>query len=168
MGVPLELGASGYQDVHEIISLGRVPFAMSPIQPASRHHTDPRGYSPEQERAVPRPPDAAADRAVATLLDLIAKRHTLDLLYVFARDPGPWRYNHLEEALSIPQNSLTRRLADLVEAGLLDRTAYAEVPLRVEYTATDRAEALKPVFTRLYEWSHSVAGTEPDDTEGRQ
>lgn len=116
-----------------------------------------RGATSDRERGVPRPPDADADRAVVALFELLARRHTAPILYVFARDPGPWRYGDLVAALSIPQHSLTRRLADLTEAGLLDRRAYAEIPPRVEYTATDRAEALKPVFATLYRWSRTAA-----------
>ncbi|WP_246989519.1 winged helix-turn-helix transcriptional regulator [Halorientalis marina] len=165
MGVTLGDVGSDHGWEREIMCLGSVFFVMTTTHQPNRDDARPQAKSSERERSVPQPPDAAADQAVAALLDLLARRHTLELLYVFARDPGPWRYNDLEQALSIPQNSLTRRLADLVEADLLDRQAYAEIPPRVEYTATDQAEALKPVFTRLYEWSPSATRTEPDGTE---
>jgi len=45
------------------------------------------------------------------------------------------------------------RLGDLTEAGLLDRDAYDEVPSRVEYTLTEKAESLFPVFAHLHHWA---------------
>lgn len=160
-------GRSHHGRGREVIYPGGAFLSM-----ASTDGTEHGGERPQAETdgfdpSVPRPPDAAADRAVAALLDLLARRHTLALLYVFARDPGPWRYSELQQALDVPQNSLTRRLGDLVEAGLLNRRAYPEIPPRVEYTASDRAEALKPVFTRLYEWSRTATHTKPDGAEGR-
>ncbi|PSP84153.1 transcriptional regulator, partial [Halobacteriales archaeon QH_8_68_33] len=45
------------------------------------------------------------------------------------------------------------RLQDLTEAGLLDREAYDEVPPRVEYTPSKKAEPLFPVFAHLHHWA---------------
>jgi DNA-binding HxlR family transcriptional regulator len=100
-------------------------------------------------------PDAdreAADAAVADLLALLGKRHTLSLLYLFARDPGPWRFGELEARLDLSPTTLSDRLAELTAEGFLDRTDREEVPPRVEYVATERAEALKPAFGHLYGW----------------
>lgn len=91
-----------------------------------------------------------ADAEVADLLALLGKRHTLELLYVFARDPGPWRFGELETGLGLSPTTLSLRLSECVEAGFLERQVHDEHPPRVEYVATERAEALKPAFTHLY------------------
>ena len=96
---------------------------------------------------------AAADEAVAELLSLLGKRHTLRVLYLFARDPGPWRFGEIESELGLSPTTLSERLSELVEAGFLERRAYDERPPRVEYTATERAEALKPAFSHLYRFT---------------
>lgn len=96
---------------------------------------------------------AAADAAVADLLSLLGRRHTLAVLYLFARDPGPWRFGEIESRLEISPTTLSERLSDLVDAGFLGRRAYDESPPRVEYTATERAEALKPAFAHLYRFT---------------
>jgi DNA-binding HxlR family transcriptional regulator len=44
-------------------------------------------------------------------------------------------------------NTLSTRLQNLTEAGLRKHEAYDEVPPRVEYTLTGKAESLFPVFT---------------------
>lgn len=112
---------------------------------------------------------SAADAAVERLLALLGKRHTLALLYLFARDPGPWRFGEVETELGVSPTTLTERLRDLTAAGFLTRTAYDETPPRVEYVATDRADALKPAFTALYCWSGEYGladegGRPPDGT----
>ncbi|WP_276260701.1 winged helix-turn-helix transcriptional regulator [Haloglomus litoreum] len=94
-----------------------------------------------------------ADSAVAALLALLGKRHTLAILYRFASDPTPWRFGELEAELGISPTTLSERLAELTAAGFLDRHSYDERPPRVEYIATPRLEGLKPAFTELYRWS---------------
>lgn len=105
------------------------------------------------------------DAAVVALLRLLGKAHTMAILYVFARDPGPWRFGELEALLDVSPNTLTERLRELVSARLLAREAYAEIPPRVEYRATEKADDLKPAFAHLYAWAwrHELGS----DTEER-
>ncbi|PUB27609.1 HxlR family transcriptional regulator [Promicromonospora sp. AC04] len=52
-------------------------------------------------------------------------------------DDGPRRYTHLQRAVpDISQRMLTLTLRQLDEDGLVSRTAYAEVPPRVEHSLT--------------------------------
>jgi DNA-binding HxlR family transcriptional regulator len=46
----------------------------------------------------------------------------------------------------------------MIEAGLLTRTAYNEIPPRVDYAATGKARDLGPVFETLKAWAakHSL------------
>lgn len=99
------------------------------------------------------PPDDPIDDVVGDTLSLLGRAHAPELLYIFARDPGPWRFGQIQSALDISSNTLTERLSELVAAGMLDRDQFEEIPPRVEYTATERATALKPVFTELYRWA---------------
>jgi DNA-binding HxlR family transcriptional regulator len=92
-------------------------------------------------------------RTVAELLDLLGKRHTLAVLSAFAFADGSLRFSDLEDDLDVAPNTLSTRLSELTDAGLLEREAYDEVPPRVEYTPTERAEALFPVFGRLHHWA---------------
>jgi DNA-binding HxlR family transcriptional regulator len=92
---------------------------------------------------------------VSTLLALLGKSHTTAILFhLVYQDPRPWRFNELEDVLDISPNTLTERLKELVSYGLLTRTAYDEIPPRVEYDATEKATALMPVFQNLYRWAH--------------
>lgn len=90
---------------------------------------------------------------VANLLDLLGKTHTMAVLSAFAFAEGPLRFSDLESELDIAPNTLSTRLQDLTEAALLEREAYDEVPPRVEYTPTEKAEYLFPVFGHLHHWA---------------
>ena len=93
------------------------------------------------------------ERTVAELLDLLGRAHAMEILGAFALADGPLRFSELEADLGVAPNTLSARLSELTEADLLDREAYDEVPPRVEYTPTDRAEALFPVFAHLHHWA---------------
>lgn len=90
---------------------------------------------------------------VTTLLDLLGRAHAMAVLGTFAFADEPLRFSEVEAELDVAPNTLSARLSDLTEAGLLDRTAYDEIPPRVEYRPTEKAEALFPVFAHLHRWA---------------
>lgn len=90
---------------------------------------------------------------VAALLGLLGKTHTMAVLSTFAFTTDSLRFSELETELDIAPNTLSTRLHDLTEAGLLQRDAYDEVPPRVEYTPTEKAESLFPLFGLLHHWA---------------
>lgn len=93
------------------------------------------------------------EATVADLLDLLGRAHAMELLSAFAFADGPLRFSELEAELDAAPNTLSARLSELTEAGILDREAYDEVPPRVEYAPTERAESLFPVFAHLHHWA---------------
>lgn len=93
------------------------------------------------------------ERTVEALLGLLGKAHAMAVLSAFAFAEEPLRFGALEEALDIAPNTLSVRLKELTEAELLDRRAYDEVPPRVEYTPTEKAKSLFPVFAHLHHWA---------------
>jgi len=52
----------------------------------------------------------------------------------------------------ISDRMLTLHLQELEKSGLVIRTAYAEVPPRVEYSLSDSARKLAPIWQQLEEW----------------
>jgi DNA-binding HxlR family transcriptional regulator len=93
------------------------------------------------------------ERTVAELLDLLGKAHAMAVLSAFAFAEGPLRFSDLETQLEVPPNTLSARLSDLTGAVLLERESFNEVPSRVEYTPTEKAESLFPVFAHLHHWA---------------
>lgn len=84
----------------------------------------------------------------------------LDVLHHFLEESdGPVRFVTLQRSLGVSPNTLSDRLKQLVEAGLLTRTSYDEIPPRVDYELTKKARDLRTVFERLGRWSrvHDLA-----------
>jgi DNA-binding HxlR family transcriptional regulator len=66
---------------------------------------------------------------------------------------GTQRFGALKRQIGgITQTMLTNQLRALEEDGLVTRKIYAEVPPRVEYSATKDAMALVPMFMAMHEW----------------
>ncbi len=66
---------------------------------------------------------------------------------------GMKRFNELRRQIDgITQTMLTNQLRALERDGLVERKIYAEVPPRVEYTATPRALTLEKTFLAMHDW----------------
>jgi DNA-binding HxlR family transcriptional regulator len=104
---------------------------------------------PEGDRC----PIATDGHPAADFFSLLGRAHAMRVLALLATsDRDVWRFGEIEAELGVSPNTLSERLSELVEAGLLTRTAYAEIPPRVEYAATERARELDPVFRELRDW----------------
>ena len=89
-----------------------------------------------------------------------------DLTYVISKIGGRWklqllskleggkfRFGELKKEFSfITERMLALQLRALEQDGLVKRTVFAEVPLRVEYELTDIALDLVPIFKQLSDW----------------
>ncbi len=65
---------------------------------------------------------------------------------------GLRRFDEFQRSLGIATNTLTRRLTDLVTAGLLERRPYQSNPPRFEYLLTEAGRDLRPVILTLMAW----------------
>lgn len=66
---------------------------------------------------------------------------------------GTKRFGVLRQLIDgISQTMLTNQLRSLEADGLVTRKSYAEIPPRVEYSATKDGLALEPVFTSMHSW----------------
>jgi len=67
---------------------------------------------------------------------------------------GTLRYNEIKRRVpGITPAVLSSSLKELEADGLISRTCYADVPVRVEYSLTEKGDALWPVLHRLAHWS---------------
>lgn len=70
---------------------------------------------------------------------------------------GATRYNDLKRKMgSISNTMLAKSLKELEEDGLVKRTEYMEVPIRVEYEITDAVRSLIPILTELALWGSKL------------
>lgn len=74
---------------------------------------------------------------------------------------GPHRFTELRQALpGISPHTLTSRLRQFETHGIVIRTAYAEIPPRVEYRLTLLGEDLRQVLDAMATWAESVPAPE--------
>jgi DNA-binding HxlR family transcriptional regulator len=88
------------------------------------------------------------------VIHIIGSRWTIAIV----RDlvTGPKRPSELAKALrGISAKTLTQRLRDLEKWGLVHRTAYQEIPPRVEYSLTSRGQDLVFVLEALKDLGES-------------
>lgn len=65
----------------------------------------------------------------------------------------PWRFNELRKSLDgVSQKVLTDSLRQLESDGIVLRTAYPEVPPRVEYSLTKLGESMRPILSAMEAW----------------
>lgn len=68
----------------------------------------------------------------------------------------PWRFNELQKNLEgISQKVLTDSLRSMVADGIVVRTAYAEVPPRVEYSLSELGESMRPILDSMQAWGEA-------------
>ncbi|WP_307337780.1 winged helix-turn-helix transcriptional regulator [Caldalkalibacillus uzonensis] len=84
-------------------------------------------------------------------MQLLGKRWTGLILYQLLS--GPQRFSEIESALPISGRLLSERLKDLEQEGLVNRRVYPDVPVRVEYSLTDKGKALEPVIKEIQLWA---------------
>ena len=90
---------------------------------------------------------------VARAADLLGRRWALQIVYAASRG-GATRFNEFRQVLvGIPPRTLAQRLADLEEAGVLERQVIDARPPLVEYRLTPRGRRLTQVVEALQRWA---------------
>ena len=139
----------------------RKALEPAPITPAHASHThsqpNPQETRTPQE-AQPSREDQAADGLpdcpVEVTLSFISSRWRILIIRDLLK--GACRFSELQRSVrGISQKMLTSNLRAMADCGLVTRTAYAEVPPRVEYALTELGMSLSPVFTALESWGEA-------------
>jgi DNA-binding HxlR family transcriptional regulator len=93
-----------------------------------------------------------ADCATRRILDRIGDRWTV--LVVGVLGDGDARFSELRRRIEgVSQKMLTQTLRGLERDGLVRRTVYPEVPVRVEYALTNAGRTLLEPLRALQKWS---------------
>ena len=71
---------------------------------------------------------------------------------------GLTRYEQLRTSLSIAPNILSRRLAALTDAGLIEKSRYSQRPPRDEYLLTDAGRDFLPILLAIGAWGRKYNG----------
>ncbi len=91
-------------------------------------------------------------KALASVLSQVGDKWTI--LVVGVLSLGSSRFNALQRAVpGISHRMLTQTLRGLERDGLVDRTAFAEIPPRVEYELTALGRSLTKPLAGLAKWA---------------
>ncbi|MGH7192740.1 MAG: winged helix-turn-helix transcriptional regulator [Candidatus Saccharimonadales bacterium] len=90
---------------------------------------------------------------IAAAMQIIGNKWTALIL----RDlfVGPRRFCELEKSVgNINPRTLSQRLDDLENEGIITRRSFAEVPPRIEYTLTPKGRDLQPILKQMAAWGN--------------
>ena len=91
---------------------------------------------------------------IRNVLSRIGDRWSLLVLLTLLDNEHPILFCDLCKAIpDVSQKMLTSTLRELEADDLVKRTAYPEVPSRVEYELTERGQSLIPLLNQLVDWS---------------
>jgi DNA-binding HxlR family transcriptional regulator len=90
--------------------------------------------------------------AVEATLDLIDGKWKGLILFHLLQ--GTRRFNELRRLLpNATQRMLTTQLREMEMSGIIVRTAYPQVPPRVDYSVSELGQSLSPVISTLKAWA---------------
>ncbi|MBW5447327.1 transcriptional regulator [Cohnella sp. CFH 77786] len=86
-----------------------------------------------------------------TAAELICKRWNGLIIRVLMG--GPKRFKEIKEQIpDMSDKMLTDRMKELESLGILTRTVYPEMPVRIEYELTDKGRDMKDVIESIQVW----------------
>lgn len=87
------------------------------------------------------------------VMDLLARKYAIQVVCVVGA-LQPVRYGEIESAFgNVSSSTLSTRLGELTEAGLLARDQHGTIPPTVEYSLTDDGAELRDLLEPLLAWA---------------
>ncbi|MBZ5749251.1 MULTISPECIES: winged helix-turn-helix transcriptional regulator [Metabacillus] len=91
-------------------------------------------------------------------MGILSQRWTGLIIYQLLS--GPQRFSTIETSIGITGRVLSDRLKDLENQGIVNREVYAETPVRIEYSLTDKGFSLEPLLREIEKWSQDWINVE--------
>lgn len=91
---------------------------------------------------------------VEKTLKIIGSKWTMNILHILFN--GKKRFGELQKLLmGISSKTLSQRLQELEKEKIIAKKVFAEVPLHVEYSLTEKGKSLGDVFKKMSQWGES-------------
>ena len=95
---------------------------------------------------------AGKDCGLKKVIDIVGGKWKIMLLCVMDQE-GTVRYGELKRRVfGITNTMLANSLKEMEAAGLVKRQQYDEMPVRVEYSLTKKAQSIVPILLELKKW----------------
>jgi DNA-binding HxlR family transcriptional regulator len=89
-------------------------------------------------------------------IDLLSRRHAMTIIWLLQQQ-SPRRFNDIRRGIDVNPVTLTQRLEELEQGGIVSRKAFKQTPPRVEYSLTRKGADLLPLMDQLSAWSQKHA-----------
>lgn len=90
------------------------------------------------------------------VITTLSRKYAMQLISVIGAH-GSLRFAEIEDHLpSASTSTISKRLDEFEEAGLISRTQYNEIPPRVEYSLTDDGDEVRTRLEPLLEWASAA------------
>lgn len=89
---------------------------------------------------------------VDKLLALLTKSKLLHILYFLNLKGSAMRFSDIKKNIESSSTTVTRRLKELEDNGLVIRTIHSTMPVTVSYQLTEDAQLLAPTIQSMYDW----------------
>ncbi len=91
---------------------------------------------------------------VEKTLKIIGSKWTMNILHNLFN--GKKRFGELQKLLiGISTKTLSIRLQELEKEKIIHKKVFAEIPLHVEYSLTDKGRSLGDIFKKMAQWGES-------------
>ncbi|HWJ78378.1 MAG TPA: helix-turn-helix domain-containing protein [Niallia sp.] len=84
-------------------------------------------------------------------MGILSQRWTGLIIYQLLK--GPQRFCSIESSIGISGRLLSERLKDLEQQGIVSREVFPEIPVRIEYSLTEKGYSLEPLMKEIEIWS---------------
>lgn len=89
---------------------------------------------------------------VDKLINLLNRSKLLHILLILNLKQEPMRFSDIKRIVDSSSTTVTRRLGELEENGLVLRKSYSTIPVSVYYELTKEANNLAPTIQSMYDW----------------
>ena len=84
-------------------------------------------------------------------INLIGGKWSMWILWTL--QDGPLRFSDLKRSIpGITDKMLIQQLKKFEEFNIVNRKVYTQIPLKVEYTLTEKGQSLRPIMQLIKEW----------------
>lgn len=95
---------------------------------------------------------AAINAQFEAAFHILGKRWSGMLIQILLS--GPKRFKQMSTLIpALSDKMLSERLKDLEAMGIVIRNVYPDIPVRIEYTLTEKGLALQPVMESIQQWA---------------
>ena len=89
---------------------------------------------------------------VDALLEQLTKSKSLHILMILDQKSQPLRFSEIKDRVDASSTTVSRRLGELIEFNLVERTKATEESKTYEYEISEYGKQLSPIMHSFYDW----------------